>query len=310
MTDCCIDIPQQQKQNNRVKSEIKLEENACAVLASMFSGNRDDSFSLQTVKLSPFSQEFSTNDETSERDRFKRVSQLTVTECRSLPNRKTKDFSALLGEKSSSTSQGREVRQNKRQKVARIPQVAITKLPNSNEPQRTITPEEFRMGPYSYLPNGKLLPIEHIFPCEPVIMSEKFAFNQLSEFGGYMEQVMALRNMELFPLEYDVAGHTILGFSTCGLQNGDRKRLFGQGDYYCVAHPSAASDVLDQAVSEQMEVLLRVMGCSEASQKAVERSNTSIGGSMSKTWLSRKKVQEIARSYQFMAPKNSYIYMI
>jgi hypothetical protein len=63
-------------------------------------------------------------------------------------------------------------------------------------------------------------------------------------------------------------------------------------------------DTLDKAVNDQMETLLHVMGCSEESQRAVEWWNRKMGvenqsRSMSKTLSSRKKVQEIARMYNF-----------
>ena len=309
----------------RVKSDMKLEENACAVLASMFSGDCIDSISLQSKKPSPISQEHSINDESSERE-FKCTSQKPATDERCHPSRERKLCSSPMDEKSLRVSQRHESRQHKRQKVVCIPQVVITKLASSNETKCTVIPkptEELHTRSYDCLPNGKHLLNDSNFPHEPEIMSDKNVCNyQFSEFGRCMEQIMVLRDMELFPFEYYVAGRSGLGFIPCEystsleqrlsplFQNGDKKRLVGHNDYADVAHPSAAPDVLGQAVSEQMEVLLRVMGCSEASQMAVEMSNTSIGGSRSKTWLSRKKVQEFARSYQFMAPKDSFIYMI
>jgi hypothetical protein len=71
------------------------------------------------------------------------------------------------------------------------------------------------------------------------------------------------------------------------------------------ADPPVLNETLDQAVSDQMETLLHVMGCSEESQKAVEWFNQKMGVnnrslSMSKTLSSRKKVQELARMHHFV----------
>jgi hypothetical protein len=69
--------------------------------------------------------------------------------------------------------------------------------------------------------------------------------------------------------------------------------------------PPVLHEVLDQAVSDQMETLLHVMGCSEESQKAIEWFNQKLGVSnrslsMSKTLSSRKRVQELARMHHIL----------
>jgi hypothetical protein len=69
--------------------------------------------------------------------------------------------------------------------------------------------------------------------------------------------------------------------------------------------PPVLHEVLDQAVSDQMETLLHVMGCSEESQKAIEWFNQKLGVSnrslsMSKTLSSRRRVQELARMHHIL----------
>ncbi len=153
------------------------------------------------------------------------------------------------------------------------------------------TDKQCLSSPANVVQNSQEIWDEHAPPCHLVELINQ----RVTMFPNVYEKANYLSSGE-----YNNSGYTSPWLLSLPHDSGLRTM---NGLFNSVNQPVLVN-TLDKAVNDQMETLLHVMGCSEESQRAVEWWNRKMGvenqsRSMSKTLSSRKKVQEIARMYNF-----------